>query len=324
MTKIILYILCLLSLQSFSIHAQDEHNEVYIVDNEAKYLTMISYRLFGTIQYWQQIAEWNNLVPPYGLKQGQELIIKKAPIISKEDGNQLIFEFWKKKLGEAPTFQLKTITLDQSDPKLKSISVDINKSYGFKVAIGNTYTTIQQTSTEKFKVNLLTTNIQYERNKIFDNFIFIASATYKGPILSATPDINIKFLSATTNIGYILPFFSSPLEISINAGLFYRTVISNDKTFGYRDLTQFQFMPRASWTFKNQNVISSYVKYTSLDDGFNIIPKDQKELEVNLTWKMKRNYPIFLALNYYNLVFDVNETSRLTTNEYEFLFGTEF
>ena len=121
-----------------------------------------------------------------------------------------------------------------------------------------------------------------------------------------------------------MPFIDAPLEINIHGGLFYRTVISNDKTFGYRDLTQFQFMPRISWTFQSQNVLSTHVKYTSLDDGFNIIPKDQKETEANLTWTFKRKNPIFLAINYYNLVLDVNETSRLTTTEYELLLGTEF
>jgi hypothetical protein len=69
---------------------------IYTVDARAPHLFMISRDLYGTDKNWKQIADWNNLKPPYALNQGQRLVLKKVPSQSTEQGNATLIAAWTK------------------------------------------------------------------------------------------------------------------------------------------------------------------------------------------------------------------------------------
>ncbi|QDK47061.1 hypothetical protein DOM22_18785 [Bdellovibrio sp. ZAP7] len=69
---------------------------VYTVTGRAPHLYMVSRDLYGNEKQWKAIAEWNSLKEPYTLKQGQELVIKKAPTISNAEADEVLIKNYTK------------------------------------------------------------------------------------------------------------------------------------------------------------------------------------------------------------------------------------
>ncbi len=69
---------------------------VYTVTGRAPHLYMVSRDLYGNDKQWKAIAEWNSLKEPYTLKQGQELVIKKAPTISNAEADEVLIKNYTK------------------------------------------------------------------------------------------------------------------------------------------------------------------------------------------------------------------------------------
>lgn len=80
---------------SYRRHIIQENGEtVYVVTSRAPHLFMISRDLYGEVGTWQEIAKWNNLKAPYDLSIGQRLVLKKPPILSAQQGDNLLMKSW--------------------------------------------------------------------------------------------------------------------------------------------------------------------------------------------------------------------------------------
>lgn len=71
----------------------------YTVDAEARNLSTISIRLYGTSRKWREIAEWNSIPHPYRISLGQKLTLKQAPLLSLEEGYTLLLAHYRKRFG---------------------------------------------------------------------------------------------------------------------------------------------------------------------------------------------------------------------------------
>jgi hypothetical protein len=69
---------------------------IYTVTGRAPHLYMVSRDLYGNDKQWKAIADWNSLKEPYTLKQGQELVIKKAPSISNAEADEVLIKNYTK------------------------------------------------------------------------------------------------------------------------------------------------------------------------------------------------------------------------------------
>jgi hypothetical protein len=79
---------------------EEINNYFYTIDEEAKNLSLVSLRLYGTQNKWKEIAKWNNLTNPNHISLGQKLIIKQKPILSTKDGNYLLYEYYLKRFNQ--------------------------------------------------------------------------------------------------------------------------------------------------------------------------------------------------------------------------------
>ncbi len=75
-----------------------EHFKKFTVTKEAPTLGEISRFVYGTTKRWQEIAEWNNLKPPYMVREGQELLLKESPKITPNEGSVELNKMWKQQL----------------------------------------------------------------------------------------------------------------------------------------------------------------------------------------------------------------------------------
>lgn len=80
---------------SYRRHIIQENGEtVYVVTSRAPHLFMISRDLYGEVGTWQDIAKWNGLKAPYDLSLGQRLVLKRPPILSAQQGDNLLMKSW--------------------------------------------------------------------------------------------------------------------------------------------------------------------------------------------------------------------------------------
>ena len=74
-------------------------NLIYTVDDHARSLSEISLLLYNSSSFFEYIAGWNNIRPPYQIYLGQELILKRYPTSSIEAGRKRLLRMWQRRLG---------------------------------------------------------------------------------------------------------------------------------------------------------------------------------------------------------------------------------
>lgn len=76
-----------------------QNTYMHVVDEHARMLSTVSILLYGTTRFFDQIAQWNQLKPPYKISLGQKLILRKQPTVSINEGRLLVRKMWAKQLG---------------------------------------------------------------------------------------------------------------------------------------------------------------------------------------------------------------------------------
>lgn len=84
---------------AWTMTVKQSNNYFYTIDAEAKNLSLVSLRLYGTQTKWTEIARWNNLTNPNHITLGQKLIIKQKPKLSTKDGNYLLYKYYLKRFN---------------------------------------------------------------------------------------------------------------------------------------------------------------------------------------------------------------------------------
>ncbi|MBL7714375.1 MAG: LysM peptidoglycan-binding domain-containing protein [Bdellovibrionales bacterium] len=125
---------CLLAaaapIESKSLDPQ-ESPPSYQVLEDGESLRLISLRLYGHSKRWQDIAARNGLQDPYLIRTGQVLLLPDSPTIEKRDGDLLVLNFWRKKLGlsemasieaipQKPVIALKPVEPIQVEPVIEA------------------------------------------------------------------------------------------------------------------------------------------------------------------------------------------------------------
>jgi len=87
----------------------------YTIDSVPS-LSEIALRLYGSSGAWREIAEWNGLKPPYRLRRGQKLILKRSPTLTPAQGNQLVLEMWRRRLAERAGVQASRAQTTEAEP----------------------------------------------------------------------------------------------------------------------------------------------------------------------------------------------------------------
>ena len=71
----------------------------HLITEDTPSLGLVSVYCYGSTRYWRKIAAWNHLPPPFRLKPGQKLWLKKAPTLTPEQGEKKLLAMWRKRLG---------------------------------------------------------------------------------------------------------------------------------------------------------------------------------------------------------------------------------
>lgn len=71
----------------------------YTVQDDGETLALVSLRLYGDTKHWQEIADRNGLKAPFKIQMGQVLLLATAPTQNPKDGDRIVLNFWRKKLG---------------------------------------------------------------------------------------------------------------------------------------------------------------------------------------------------------------------------------
>ncbi len=114
--------LLLLLLPAF---AQAGASLVHRVTPDARTLSEVALYLYGRASVYKQIAEWNSLSPPYRLRLGQKLVLKKLPRLTAEEGSRRLLNHWRKKFG---------LLTPVSDPIRVAAAIKEVKKQKFEVA----------------------------------------------------------------------------------------------------------------------------------------------------------------------------------------------
>ncbi|EQC44927.1 hypothetical protein M899_0521 [Bacteriovorax sp. BSW11_IV] len=100
--------------------AKDATRYIYTYKIEyGDFLHIIALRLYADANMWKQIAKWNDLKPPYSLETGRVLKLKKAPVLSPEDGVKLVIDFWRKFLLKNEPLEKYEFKVDKDDYRKK-------------------------------------------------------------------------------------------------------------------------------------------------------------------------------------------------------------
>lgn len=95
--KKLLFIFFLSVSSVWAITVKINDNYIYTIDADTKNLSLVSLRLYGSQNKWKEIAKWNNLSDPNYILLGQKLIIKHKPKISSEEGDLLLYKYYRRK-----------------------------------------------------------------------------------------------------------------------------------------------------------------------------------------------------------------------------------
>lgn len=77
-------------------------------------LGVISIYSYGTTRYAKQIGQWNGIRPPYRLKLGQTLALKRQPTLNAADGEAAVAQMWR---GRAAVQEIASKTKPQAEPR---------------------------------------------------------------------------------------------------------------------------------------------------------------------------------------------------------------
>lgn len=68
------------------------------VVQEKQFLWEVSLLYYGSLKKVPEIAQWNQLEPPYRLRRGQRLVLRLQPTVPLEVGRSWVLEYWRQYL----------------------------------------------------------------------------------------------------------------------------------------------------------------------------------------------------------------------------------
>lgn len=95
--KVLLFIFLFSISKVWATPVQKTDTYIYIIDADTKNLSLVSLRLYGAQNKWKEIAKWNKLADPNYVVLGQKLIIKQKPKISSEEGDLLLYKYYRRR-----------------------------------------------------------------------------------------------------------------------------------------------------------------------------------------------------------------------------------
>lgn len=138
---------------------------------------------------------------------------------------------------------------------------------GWAVALGITSSSFSETGLANFTEVSLTPKISYQHplssNWDLGGNIFITAV----PLLTSESGVSAYFLGVNARAGYRLPWLSKPWTLSLAGGIYYTTMFTSGRTFGFTNMVGPQLFPTLRRTIGERYMAGIYTKYSPVTSG---------------------------------------------------------
>ena len=113
--------------------------------------------------------------------------------------------------------------------------------------------------------------------------------------LSKSSSTDVRVLGMNLRVGYIFPEIKAPWRLSLYGGWYYSTMLANDQSFGYRNISGPQLYPSVRRLLENGHALSGYFKFSPISSALSLMKLSSNELAVGLAYSIptpNRTYSI--------------------------------
>jgi hypothetical protein len=124
--------------------------------------------------------------------------------------------------------------------------------------------------------------------------------------LSSNGTADIRFIGANARLGYIFSSIEKPWRLALYGGWYYSTMVADDLSFGYRNLSGPQIYPTIRRVFSNGTAVSGYFKWSLITDQIGLMNIGNNEVATGLGYLFPVSGRTFiLGVDYARLRFGV-------------------
>lgn len=155
-----------------------------------------------------------------------------------------------------------------------------SKTNRLSLGLGVTQLTYSQTDLESYSALLITPKVSYAL-RITEKFDFGVNLFYNAYTLSSnrSDGVEARFLGINARVGYRIPFGQSSWSLSLLGGIYYLTMMVDNREFGFRNIVGPQFFPVLRGGLGRNGSIYLYGKYSPVSTSiFGFRSLDSREI----------------------------------------------
>ena len=201
----------------------------------------------------------------------------------------------------------------------------VTKRHFFTPSLGFSVLSYAETFHQDLSQIIATTKFSYQYLLRPPTWDIAANIYYTAiPISSNQPGITARFLGINGRIGFKVPQLKSPYSLTLMMGIYYTTMSVTNDAFGFRNLMGPQIFPVFTYKFPSLKVLTTYLKYSPVGQGFNITSLGNREIAAGFshTWP-NGPHPITGSIDIANLSILV-QGSQISSTSYSFSGGYGF
>ncbi len=124
--------------------------------------------------------------------------------------------------------------------------------------------------------------------------------------LSSNQVSDVRFIGANARLGYVFPGIEKPWRLALYGGWYYSTMVADDLSFGYRNLSGPQLYPTLRRAFSNGTAISGYLKFSLITDRLGLLNLGNHEFATGISYLVPiSGNPYMIGLDYARLGFSI-------------------
>jgi hypothetical protein len=124
--------------------------------------------------------------------------------------------------------------------------------------------------------------------------------------LASNSTADVRFIGANARIGYVFPGVEKPWRLALYGGWYYSTMVADDLSFGYRNISGPQIYPTLRRAFANGTALSGYLKFSTIADRLGLLNLGNNEFAAGLSYLIPvYGNPYLIGLDYARLRFAI-------------------
>jgi hypothetical protein len=124
--------------------------------------------------------------------------------------------------------------------------------------------------------------------------------------LASNSTADVRFIGANARIGYVFPGVEKPWRLALYGGWYYSTMVADNLSFGYRNISGPQVYPTLRRAFANGTALSSYLKFSTIADRLGLLNLGNNEFAAGLSYLIPVfGNPYLIGLDYARLRFAI-------------------